>query len=93
MEFEDGFTSVVKWDPGDGSFRYLVDLPEPYMQSLKGIGAFAGATASGSVLVWPDTMLVGMAGMNELHLANWEGEALDTIRPRRPAAGAPRTRP
>ena len=81
MEFEDGFTSVLIWDPGEGSFRYLVDLPEPYMQSLKGIGAFAGATGSGSVLVWPDTMLVGMAGMNELHLATWEGEALDTIRP------------
>ena len=27
MEFEDGFTSVSIWDPGEGSFRYLVDLP------------------------------------------------------------------
>ena len=81
MEFEDGFTSVLIWDPGEGSFRYIVDLPEPYMQSLKGIGAFAGATASGSVLVWPDTMLVGMAGVNELVLATWEGEVLDTVHP------------
>lgn len=81
MEFEEGFTSVTLWDPGEGSFRYLVDLPEPYMQSLRGIGAFAGSTASGSVLAWPDTMLVGMAGVNELVLATWGGEVLDTIRP------------
>ena len=81
MEFEEGFTSVLIWDPGEGSFRYLIDLPEPYMQSLKGIGAFAGTMASGSVLAWPDTMLVGMAGVNELVLATWEGEVLDTVRP------------
>ena len=81
MEFEDGFTSVLIWDPDADSFRYLVDLPEPYMQSLKGIGAFAGTLAGGSVLPWPDTMLVGMLGMNELRLATWEGEVLDTIRP------------
>ncbi|MDE2796384.1 MAG: hypothetical protein OXL34_16325 [Gemmatimonadota bacterium] len=81
MEFEDDFTSVMIWDPGEGSFRYLVDLPEPYMQSLRGIGAFAGSMASGSVLGWPDTMLAGMAGVNELVLATWGGEVLDTIRP------------
>ena len=81
MEFEEGFTSVSIWDPDAGSFRYLVDLPEPYMQSLKGIGAFAGTLAGGSVLAWADTMLVGMLGMNELRLATWEGEVLDTIRP------------
>ena len=81
MEFEDGFTSVLIWDPDADSFRYIVDLPEPYMQSLKGIGAFAGTLAGGSVLTWADTMLVGMLGMNELRLATWEGEVLDTIRP------------
>ena len=81
VRFTDDFTTVLIWDPGEGSFRYLVDLPEPYLQSLRGIGAFAGSTASGSVLVWPDTMLVGMAGVNELVLATWQGEVLDTIRP------------
>ncbi|MDE2876506.1 MAG: hypothetical protein OXQ93_13765 [Gemmatimonadota bacterium] len=75
------FTTVLTWDRGEGSFRYLVGLPEPYMQSLKGIGAFAGSRASGSVLAWPDTILVGMAGVNELVLATWRGEVLDTIRP------------
>lgn len=81
MEFTDDFTSVLIWDPGEGSFSYLVDLPEPYHRSLRGIGAFAGLMASGSVLAWPDTMLVGMAGVNELVLATWGGEVLDTIRP------------
>lgn len=81
MEFEEGFTSVLVWDPGEGSFRYLVDLPDPYMQSLKRNGPFAGTMAGGSVLAWPDTMLVGMLGMNELVLATWEGEVLDTIHP------------
>ena len=81
MEFEEGFTSVMIWDPGEGSFRYLVELPDPYMLSLKRNGPFAGTLAGGSVLAWPDTVLVGMLGMNELVLATWEGEALDTIHP------------
>lgn len=81
MEFEDGFTSVLIWDPGEGSFRYLFDLPEPYMQSLKKNGPFAGTLLGSSVLAWPDTMLVGMLGLNDLRLATWEGEVLDTIRP------------
>ena len=80
-KFTDGFTSVLIWDPGEGSFRYLVDLPEPYMQSLKSNGPFAGTMPNSSVLAWPDTLLVGMAGVNELHLATWEGEVRDTIRP------------
>jgi len=70
---------VLIWDPRAGSFSHLIDLPEPYMRSLKGIGAFAGTLMGGSVLAWPDTMLVGMLGMNELYLATWEGEVLDTI--------------
>ena len=81
MEFEERLTSVLVWDPGEGSFRYLVDLPEPYVQSLNRNGPFAGTMAGGSVLAWLDTMLVGMLGMNELILATWEGEVLDTIRP------------
>ena len=56
MEFEDGFTTVLIWDPRTGSFRHLIDVPEPYMQSLKGIGAFAGTLMGGSVLAWPDTV-------------------------------------
>ena len=51
------------------------------MESLKTNGPFAGMLAAGSVLAWPDTMLVGMLGMNEVVLATWEGEVLDTIRP------------
>lgn len=80
VRLNDHFTTVLIWDPGEGSFRYLVDLPEPYMQSLRGIGAFAGSRASGSVLAWPDTILAGMAGVNELVLATWGGGVLDTIR-------------
>jgi len=81
IRYTDGFTSVLIWDPGDDSFRYLVDLPEPYMQSLKRNGPFAGTLEGASILVWPDTMLVGMLGMNELRLATWEGEVLHTIHP------------
>ena len=81
MEFEDGFTSVLIWDPGEGSFRYLVNLPDPYMQSLKRNGPFAGTLLGSSVLAWPDTMLVGMLGLNDLRLATWEDEVVDTIRP------------
>jgi len=81
VRYTDDFTTVLTWDPGEGSFRYLVDLPQPYMQSLKGIGAFAGSLEGASVLAWPNTMLVGMLGMNELRLATWQGEVLDTIRP------------
>jgi len=75
------FTSVLIWDPAGGSFRYLVDPPEPYMQSLKKNGPFAGSLGSGRVVAWADTLLVGMAGVNELRLANWRGDLLDTIRP------------
>ena len=88
MEFEDGFTSVLIWDPGEGSFRYIVDLPEPYMRSLKRNGPFAGTMLNSSVLAWPDTMLVGMAAVNELYLATWEGEVRDTIRPPPVSGGA-----
>ncbi|MXW16032.1 MAG: hypothetical protein F4139_10375 [Gemmatimonadetes bacterium] len=81
IDFDDDFTSVMVWDPGNGSFQHLVDLPAPYMRSLRGRGAFAAALAAGSVLAWPDTMLVGMAATNEVYLATWGGEVLDTIRP------------
>lgn len=81
MEFEDGFTSVLIWDPNEGSFRYLVELPEPYMQSLKRNGPFAGTLLGSSVLAWPDTMLVGMLGLNDLRLATWEGKLVDLIHP------------
>jgi len=80
MEYTD-FSSVLIWAPGEASFTYLVDLPEPYMQSLRRNGPFAGTLPASSVLAWPDTMLVGMAGVNELYLATWKGDVLDTIRP------------
>ncbi|MDE2973869.1 MAG: hypothetical protein OXU64_03950 [Gemmatimonadota bacterium] len=81
VELGEGFTSVLVWNPGEGSFRYLVDLPEPYMRSIRRNGPFAGTMPNGSVMAWADTLLVGMAAVNELVLATWGGEALDTIRP------------
>ena len=81
VDYSDDFTSVMIWDPRGDSFRYLIDLPEPYVQSAKRGGPFAGTMGTGSVLAWPDTILVGMAAVNELYLATWGGDVLDTIRP------------
>ena len=92
MEYT-GFTSVLIWDPIEDSVKYLLNLPKPYMESLKTNGPFAGMLTASSVSAWPDTMLVGMLGMNELFLATWDGKMLDTIRP--PMSGGvvcPKTR-
>ena len=76
----DSMKAMVVWDPaGGGSLRHVIDLPEIYRRSLGGAGVFMGMFGLGTVAAWPDTMLFGMGGTNEVYVATWDGEVIDTV--------------
>ncbi|MCY3676014.1 MAG: hypothetical protein OXH66_00265 [Gemmatimonadetes bacterium] len=75
----DSMKAMVVWDPAGGSLRHVIDLPETYRRSLRGPSAFMGLFGLGTVAAWPDTMLFGMGGTNEVYVATWDGEVIDTV--------------
>lgn len=75
----DSMKAMVVWDPAGGSLRHVIDLPEAYQRSLRGPSAFMGMFGLGTVAAWPDTMLFGMGGTNEVYVATWDGEVIDTV--------------
>ncbi|MYA41176.1 MAG: hypothetical protein F4Z31_05435 [Gemmatimonadetes bacterium] len=75
----DSMKAMVVWDPAGGSLRHVIDLPETYRRSLGGPGVFMGMFGLGTVAAWPDTMLFGMGGTNEVYVATWDGEVIDTV--------------
>lgn len=75
----DSMKAMVVWDPAGGSLRHVIDLPETYRRSLRGQRAFMGMFGLGTVAAWPDTMLFGMGGTNEVYVTTWDGEVIDTV--------------
>ncbi len=75
----DSMKSVVIWDATSESVHHVIDLPATYRRSARGSAMFLGMFGLGTVAAWPDTMLFGMGGTNEVLLATWEGEAIDTV--------------
>ena len=47
--------------------------------TMRGPGAFLGMFGLGTVAAWPDTMLFGIGGINEVYVATWDGEVIDTV--------------
>lgn len=76
-------TIAAVWSYPDAAIEYVVPLPAPYVRSVTrqdgGTGRFAAFHATGSVVAWADTLLVGMSGLNEAYLATTDGSVLDTL--------------
>lgn len=68
-------TAVARWDLDSDSVRYMIPLPKEYKDSQP----LAGVYSSVFVVPWADTLLVGFAGSDELHLATQEGALVDTV--------------
>lgn len=84
-------TFVVVWDRDLDEWHNVVTLPLPYRRSMAGnTRALLGIFGFGSVTAWPDTLMAGMAGTNEIYLATLEGTVFDTLHlPRARRRGVP----
>lgn len=69
-------TAVARWDLDSDSVRYMIPLPKEYRESQP----LAGIFSSVFVVPWADTLLVGYAGSDDLHLATQGGALVDTVR-------------
>ncbi len=68
-------TAVARWDLDSDSVRYMIPLPREYRQSQP----LAGIYSSVFVVPWADTLLVGYAGSDDLHVATQAGALVDTV--------------
>ncbi|WP_420130297.1 hypothetical protein [Longimicrobium sp.] len=68
-------TAVARWDLDSDSVRYMIPLPREYRESQP----LAGIYSSVFVVPWADTLLVGYAGSDDLHLATQGGTLVDTV--------------
>lgn len=68
-------TAVARWDLDSDSVRYMIPLPREYRESQP----LAGIYSSVFVVPWADTLLVGYAGSDDLHLATQAGALVDTV--------------
>jgi len=82
---------VSLWDwRRDEMLGTAIDLPVPYLRSLRGRDIYFGVLAGSSIVAWADTMLVGTVAQNELYLATWDDRMLDTLHlPRALRRGVP----
>jgi hypothetical protein len=68
-------TAVARWDLDSDSVRYMIPLPREYRESQP----LAGIYSSVFVVPWADTLLVGYAGSDDLHVATQGGAVVDTV--------------
>jgi hypothetical protein len=68
-------TAVARWDLDSDSVRYMIPLPREYRESQP----LAGIYSSVFVVPWADTLLVGYAGSDDLHVATQAGALVDTV--------------
>lgn len=68
-------TAVVRWDLDSDSAHYMIPLPREYRESQP----LAGIYSSVFVVPWADTLLVGYAGSDDLHVATQGGALVDTV--------------